>query len=120
MIRVLLFSILSVAILAGCSKRDKVISVDDEDAEMNAAIVKARGTLPQFWEIFDKREHGENKFALKVKITDPHGTEHFWANEIERRNGKIMGTIDNDPSTVVSVKSGQRIEIPETDISDWM
>ena len=31
-----------------------------------------------------------------------------------------MGTINNDPNIVASVKLGDRIEIPEADISDWL
>ena len=67
-----------------------------------------------------KPEHGEDGFALKVKITDKRGTEHFWAIDIERANDKIMGTINNDPDIVASVKLGDRIQIPEADISDWL
>ncbi len=108
------------SLLTACSKPDKVISVADDDPEMVAAIAKARDSLPQFWQVFDKRERGESDFSLKVKITDTRGTEHFWATDIERRDGKTMGTINNDPNTVASVKFGDRIEIPETDITDWL
>ena len=108
------------SLLTACSKRDKVVNVESDDAEMVAAIAKARETLPQFWQVFDKKERGESDFALKVKITDTKGTEHFWATDIERRDGKTMGTINNDPNTVASVKLGDRIEIPEADISDWL
>jgi uncharacterized protein YegJ (DUF2314 family) len=108
------------ALLTGCSGRDTTISVKDDDPEMLAAIAKGRETLPQFWEVFDKAEHGEKEFALKVKITDKHGTEHFWATELERKDGKIMGTINNDPDIVSNVKLGDRITIPEADISDWL
>ncbi len=45
----------------GCSKpgakdanEDGIITVSSEDAEMNAAIAKARETLPQFWRVFEK------------------------------------------------------------------
>jgi uncharacterized protein YegJ (DUF2314 family) len=107
-------------LFAACSKKDQIISVADDDPEMLAAIAKARATLPQFWEVFDKPEHGESGFSLKVKITDKHGVEHFWATDIERTNGKIMGTINNDPEIVATVKLGDRIEIPEADISDWL
>ena len=31
-----------------------------------------------------------------------------------------MGTISNDPNIVASVKLGDRIAIPEADISDWL
>ena len=107
-------------LFTACSRPDPVINVADDDPEMVAAIAKARGTLPQFWKTFDKPEHGEKDFALKVKITDQKGTEHFWAIDIERRNGKIMATINNDPDVVATVKLGDRIPIPEADISDWM
>jgi uncharacterized protein YegJ (DUF2314 family) len=108
------------SLLTACSKRDKVFTVESDDPEMVAAIARARESLPQFWQVFDKRERGESDFALKVKITDKRGTEHFWATDIERREGKTMGTINNDPNIVASVKLGDRIEIPEADISDWL
>jgi uncharacterized protein YegJ (DUF2314 family) len=104
----------------GCSKRDPVINVDDHDPEMLAAIAKARASLPQFWEAFDKREHGEKDFALKVPITEKKEGEFFWLSKIERKDGKTFGTIDNDPDIVHNVKLGDRIAIPEADISDWM
>ena len=120
--RIPLLALLAIllSLLTACSKRDKVVNVEDDDPEMVAAIAKARDTLPQFWQVFDKRERGESKFSLKVKITDKKGTEHFWATDIERRDGKTMGTINNDPNIVASVKLGDRIEIPEADISDWL
>jgi uncharacterized protein YegJ (DUF2314 family) len=108
------------ALLTACSKRDKVINVEHDDPEMVAAMAKARDTLPQFWQVFDTREHNETGFALKVKITDKRGTEYFWATDLERRDGKTMGTINNDPNIVASVKLGDRIEIAEADISDWL
>jgi uncharacterized protein YegJ (DUF2314 family) len=40
-------------------------------------------------------------------------------NALERTEGRIHGTINNDPEIVESVKFGQRIEVPEADISDW-
>ena len=61
---------IALALVAGCSKEDKVISVAPDDAEMNAAIAKARETLPEFWQVFDKPEHGEKGFALKVRTKE--------------------------------------------------
>lgn len=120
--RIPLLALLAIllSLLTACSKRDKVVNVEDDDPEMVAAIAEARDTLPQFWQVFDKRERGESDFSLKVKISDKRGTEHFWATELERRDGKTRGTINNDPNIVASVKLGDRIEIPEADISDWL
>jgi uncharacterized protein YegJ (DUF2314 family) len=106
--------------LAGCSKKDKVIFVEDDDPEMLAAIAKARGSMPDFWQVFEKRPRGESNFSLKVKISDQKGTEFFWLNPIERKDGKTFGTINNDPDIVSSVKLGDRMQIPEADISDWL
>ena len=105
----------------GCSQSsDPVHSVDENDAEMNAAIAKARDTLPQFWEKFDHPGLGETNFCLKVKIQDGKAVEHFWVNNVEKKDGKISGEIGNDPEMVHNVKLGQRIDVPEPDISDWL
>ena len=110
---------LLLTLLTACSKRDKVVGIGDDDPEMAAAIAKARQTLPQFWQVFDKREHGESNFVLVVRITDKGRIEHFHTTDFERREGKTMVTISNAPKIVASVKLGDRIEIPETGITDW-
>jgi uncharacterized protein YegJ (DUF2314 family) len=107
------------ALLTACSKRDKVVGIGDGDPEMAAAIAKARQTLPQFWQVFDKREHGESNFVLVVRITDKGRIEHFHTTDFERRDGKTMVTISRAPKIVASVKLGDRIDIPEADITDW-
>jgi uncharacterized protein YegJ (DUF2314 family) len=93
--------------------------VADSDPEMAAAIAKAQETLPQFWQVFDAREHGESDFLLVVRITDKGRIEHFVITDFERRDGKTMVTIRSDPKVVSSVKRGDRIEIPAADITDW-
>src|SRR5262249_14213551 len=107
-------------LLTVCSSSDKVINVAGDDPGMSAALAKARGPPPPFWHGFQKREHGETDFSLKVRITDDKGTEHFWLIDLARQDGKVTGTINNDPNVVARVKLGDRIEVPETDISDWL
>jgi len=87
---------------------------------MNAAIARARASLPDFWRVFEKRDRGETDFSLKVKITDKEKVEHFWVVDIERKDGKIFGIINNDPDIVQHVKLGDRITVNEADISDWL
>ena len=50
--QVIVICILALNALAGCSSPDTIVYVDDDDAEMNAAIAEARATLPRFWEAF--------------------------------------------------------------------
>ncbi len=105
-------------LLTACAKRDKGY-VEDTDPEMAAAIAKAQETLPQFWQTFDQRAHGESNFVLVVRITDKGRIEHFHSTDFERRDGKTIVAISHAPKLVASVKLGDRIEIPAADITDW-
>ena len=120
-ISIFLGGLLAVSV-AACSERerDRVVYVEDDDPEMLDAIAQARSTLPAFWQALERPGQGESDFALKVLVTDKAGAEYFWATGIARRGGKILGTIDNDPKIVGSVKLGDRIEISDGDISDWL
>jgi uncharacterized protein YegJ (DUF2314 family) len=118
----LFFAVLALALpVAGCKKagRDMTITVSSDDPEMMAAIAKARETLPEFWKAFQHPDSRESGFALKVKITDAHGTEHFWATGIKRKGGIISGQIENVPGLVTSVTQGEEVTIAEAEISDW-
>jgi uncharacterized protein YegJ (DUF2314 family) len=106
------------SLFAGCAHREKGY-VEDTDPEMAAAIARAQKTLPHFWRTFDLRPHGESNFVLVVRITDKGRIEHFHTTDFERREGKTVVTISHSPKIVGSVKLGERIEIPEADITDW-
>ena len=114
--RFALAAILCLFMIAGLSHRafaveDRTIHVPNVDAEMNAAIEKARKSLPLFWEKLAKPGEGESGFTLKVKIEDGGYSEHFWVIDIERKGETIFGMIDNTPEEVKSVTMGQRIRI---------
>jgi uncharacterized protein YegJ (DUF2314 family) len=112
---------LASAAIAAAQQEPRVIMVPEKDPEMAAAIVQGRATLPRFWQTVDKPQPNEEGFALKVGLpTDSGGSEHIWANRIERKDGKIFGTINNVPKDLSKIRLGQRIEIPEPLISDWM
>ena len=106
------------AMFSGCRHRDKGY-VEDSDPEMAAAIAKAQETLPQFWQAIEQRMHGESNFVLVVRITDRGRIEHFFTGIFERHDGKTIVTITNSPKIVTSVKLGDRVAIPEADITDW-
>jgi uncharacterized protein YegJ (DUF2314 family) len=118
-----LIAVLLVSLLSSCSDKtsiDKTTGVSADDAEMNAAIAEARRTLPQFWKVFDKPEHGEKNFCLKVAIKDKGETEHIWMADITRTNDGIFGTVGNDPEFVHNVQFKQRASISQDQISDWL
>ncbi len=107
---------------AATNRTDAVINVESGDTDMNAAISKARQSLPEFWSKLDAPAPGESDFSLKVAIegAKPAEVEHFWLTDIVRKDGKIVGVISNDPETVKSVKRGQSYDINPEKISDWL
>jgi uncharacterized protein YegJ (DUF2314 family) len=97
------------------------IKVPNEDHEMNEAKDKARASLAHFWEKFANPGPDEAGFAIKVAL--PYGrnsTEHIWTKDIERKDGKISAVINNAPRDVKTVSLGQRIDVADAQISDWM
>lgn len=109
-------------VLAGCDARDRdrTIGVTEDDAVMNAAIAEARATLDEFVARMENPEPGDSDFAIKVAVTDPNGTEHFWANNVEVVGPGFTATINNDPNIVRSVRLGQRVRAKRDEVSDWM
>ncbi|MCL4694588.1 MAG: DUF2314 domain-containing protein [Candidatus Hydrogenedentes bacterium] len=122
-LRKLLIPLVSVSfVLAGCDvgDRDRTIGVTEDDPAMNAAIAEARATLGEFVARMENPEPGDSDFAIKVAITDPNGTEHFWANNVEVIGPGFTATINNDPNIVRSVRLGQRVRARRDDVSDWL
>lgn len=114
------FAALALILVSAAWAKDKVVQVPNEDREMSQAITTARAKLAMFWEVYERKPHNESDFNLKVRISDGRNAEHFWLSDIERRDGKLYGVVANDPNNVHTVSKGERIEIPEDDISDWL
>jgi len=102
------------------SGKDEVIPIAADDAAMNAAIEKARGSIGEFWRQFEHPDPGVDGLALKVRISDGRNREHFWLIDIERAASGLSGVINNDPDWVKTVRFGERYSFEEADISDWM
>jgi uncharacterized protein YegJ (DUF2314 family) len=87
---------------------------------MNAEIAKARATLPDFYKHWQHPGPGESDFCLKVRLNDGDYVEHFWLVALKGTPGHLTGIVNNDPDVVHTVKMGDRISIPDSQISDWL
>lgn len=101
------------------ASRDHTIAIDANNGAMHRTVEEARATLPKFWDVFERRPQGESGLSLKARITDSNGVELLWLTEIERRDGRILGRVNNDPAIVTVVKLGDKVEVPEQIIADW-
>jgi uncharacterized protein YegJ (DUF2314 family) len=118
---VILTALALAAPVAAVAQDSGSITVPNEDQELNEARDKARSLLGHFWQKLGDPGPDETGFAIKVAL--PHGrnsTESIWTKDIERKDGKISAVINNVPREVTTVRVGERIQIAEGQISDWM
>lgn len=99
---------------------DRVVNVPTGDPEMEAAMAKARASLNDFWTHQAAPGKGEERFSLKVAISDAGKTEHFWLGDVRKEGTGYTGQINNTPQTVRNVRAGQRYSFSAAQISDWM
>ena len=102
--------------------RSPVIDVSSANAEMNAAIAKARATLPTFWASYDAPKPSETGYSLKVRFPNPRTNgEHIWISDVKKTaDGRYSGRFANAPRDLPGKKAGDVTEFREADISDWM
>jgi uncharacterized protein YegJ (DUF2314 family) len=122
--RAAFFLLFMVTIASGCNSRSSsgpwVTDIDDDDPQMNAAIEKARATLPDFVRALRSPKASQTGFAIKTPITDGTHTEHMWLNRITFDGQKYHGTVDNQPAKVTGVKLGSKRSIDPQQVTDWM
>lgn len=121
------------ALLAACAREPKVgetvkregepdtTYVAGEDAEMNAAIEKARASLQEFKAALKTPPRGSDSFSVKVAFAvGADGHEHIWLSEPSFESGRASGRVANEPLSATHLKLGQNVSAPESDVTDWM
>ena len=102
--------------------RSPIIDVNSGNPEMNAAIAKARATLPTFWASYDAPKPSESGHSLKVRFSKPtSGGEHIWMADVKKTaGGRYSGKFANEPRDLPGKRAGDVAEFKDADISDWM
>ncbi len=105
--------------LAALSKSGSVpvVSVPEEDAEMQAAVAKARRTWPQFVAAFETAA-GEN-FSIKAPVTHSDRTEFIWLSVTAVEGDRVYGTLANDPADLGPLKLGSKVSVALAELNDW-
>jgi uncharacterized protein YegJ (DUF2314 family) len=94
--------------------------VSDDDPMMAAAIEKARSTADRFIAANAAPTANQADFAVKVPVRDGEHVEHMWMIAVRHENGRLFGTINNEPLDVTTVQLGDQFQIAKNEISDWM
>jgi uncharacterized protein YegJ (DUF2314 family) len=102
------------------AKRDALAFVEKDDAEMAAAMQRARETLPGFLELARSPRPKTSSFAVKVAVVENDDVEYFWIAPFQQDKDGFTGEINNTPQLVKKVKLGQKITFQENEIVDWL
>ena len=116
-------AILAGITLIGCGNpypSDRVTKVADDDPRMNAAMDKARSTVSSFVAALQSPQPGQSDFTVKMAFSDGSNTEHMWLAPVTYDGKTFLGAVSNVPTTVKSVKMGERAAVSPSKISDWM
>jgi uncharacterized protein YegJ (DUF2314 family) len=99
-----------------------IVKVTSADVDMNAAIARARDTLPTFWASYDAPKPSETGHGLKVRFAvGPDRFEHIWMSEVEKLpDGNFSGRFANQPSDLPDKNEGDQVEFKQADITDWL
>jgi uncharacterized protein YegJ (DUF2314 family) len=96
-----------------------IYEVDSEDAEMNEAIKKSRLTFDEFIAAFKSKNPLQSNFSVKMPFATEYGAEHIWLTNMEIKDEKLFGVVDNLPQSVNTVRLGDVVEIDKEKITDW-
>lgn len=103
---------------------DRVLPYSESDPRMNAAILEAQRSLPEFLEAaLDAQGLSRQGHVVKVAMptsSDPTSREHIWVAPFARlTDGRFTGYLDNEPQDLGDLRLGDRIVFSSDMISDW-
>lgn len=118
---VALFGILTLGSGRKIDVVDWFISVADTDAEMNAAIARARATLPVFWASYEAPRPTETEHSLKVQFRTAGNDELIWMSDVKKLpSGEYAARFADTPRNLPGKRFGDLAGFEEAEISDWM
>lgn len=94
--------------------------IDPQQPAMQAAIAEARRCWPEFAKNF--REYSEERAPFLIKSGFGEGTkrEYLWLEVFAIQSGKIRASLKSDPSQTSRLSKGEELEIPLSELADWM
>jgi uncharacterized protein YegJ (DUF2314 family) len=121
MIRKFLILVALFAVQFSCgsqeTKKDAVVKVSKDDAEMTAAFKAAKDNIL----IFDNNL-GKEGVHTAIKVAFPHGDdlEYCWVTQVKKVNDQYIGKLDSEPNNDIGHKRGDAISVGKDRIVDWI
>lgn len=99
-------------------KDPNVTQVRTDDEIMNAAMEKARETLPRFLEM--SKERVPSRYSIKMPLETDGKVEHIWMVVTGYDGKTFAGKLSNTPAFSKAVAEGSDVTVAAEEISDWM
>ncbi|RBP43748.1 uncharacterized protein YegJ (DUF2314 family) [Roseimicrobium gellanilyticum] len=87
---------------------------------MEEAIAEAKRRWPEFVAAFKERDPNDPRFIVKAAFTTGEDTEHMWLEVFGIEPEYVHGHLMNEPFHHPTLKQGSQVEVPVSDISDWL
>lgn len=107
------------SLLDRINRGDTIVSIKQEDADMAAAIKRARATLPDFLALAQRPRPSTSAFGLKVGLKTENGREFVWVRPFKKDGEIYSGQLRNDVRSNKNLKFGDTITFSDNDIADW-
>jgi uncharacterized protein YegJ (DUF2314 family) len=117
--RIALLLLLSCGLMTGCGS-DDVVEIAPNDHELTLVMIKARQSSGPFLEALKDPQPNEKAVAVKRRFEDGDKAEYMWLTELRWEDGRIVGTLANEPSKVENVEKGQEYTVAPDEICDWL
>ena len=97
---------------------NNVAEVRTDDARVNAAMAKARKTLPRFVRSYRERKPGD--YSLKYRLRTGGRIEHIWVSGLQLKGDRFVGQLANTPVYTNRLRAGSQVTFGRDEVSDWM
>lgn len=106
----------------GPSGEPETVSCDLNDAEMNAAMEKARQSVDVFLAALNTPGVSQSNFSIKAgfSVSGSKSCEYIWLNDVRFEDGVFVGAVGNPPEKVDSIRFGDTVRVARGKIADWM
>ena len=97
-----------------------IVSVRADDAEMNAAIARARATVGELVARLRHPRPAQSYLGVKVRLGNERVGEHVWLYDVHLEGERIVGRLVDDALHFPDYRRGHVMRVPLSEISDWM
>lgn len=90
------------------------------DEAMEAAIARARETLPTFHTYLRRAADDEVFAQLKARFELGDEVEHMWVSDVSFKGGVYHGRLASTPLAETDLEPGDAVTIRPEEVTDWM